>query len=435
MSDDIKLIYNVSKYVTGVTENWAKFAFMTKLNYTRFKKYPTPKSSLLRIGKLMKKNKAFAEINANKIAWKRLTETWTDMPEDFMEKYADKLGWDNISKRPGLSEAFIEKHVDKVKWSEVIQYQVLSEAFMAKHKTSPVSEVVKYQHVSEAYINEHIDEIDSILDVFEHQQVSDAFIREHITTFEEFSYAQMYQKLSVATIEKHIDAIDWSGCISCNKYISEDILDKYYDLLDIGLLCSHRILSDAFIEKHKDTLEWGVISNKWDMTTEFVVKYDSFIKWYFINNGQKSKKLALPETLIWKHFDNLSIQQIFKYPKISETFIEKCIDRIDSKNIAWRDIDKKIAWFLVSKYQTLSLSFIEKHITDLYMKRILRYQNVSIALVSQYSCYHNAVKKNKIIAWTYAFISKTGISHDLSLPAELAKDCKYTDIKVKFDQN
>ena len=56
------------------------------------------------------------------------------LPEEFIEKYADKVDWIAICAYQKLSEGFIEKYAGEVDWHYVSIYQKLSENFIRKYK-------------------------------------------------------------------------------------------------------------------------------------------------------------------------------------------------------------------------------------------------------------------------------------------------------------
>ena len=39
----------------------------------------------------------------------------------FVEKYSDKLNWENVSRNKGMTPEFFEKHLDKLNWSGVLE--------------------------------------------------------------------------------------------------------------------------------------------------------------------------------------------------------------------------------------------------------------------------------------------------------------------------
>jgi len=94
-------------------------------------------------------------------------EEWKDislyeyLPEEFMEKYQDKVYWNYISTDQNLSEEFIEKYEDKVDWSGISYYQKFSEEFIEKYKHKvDWSLISERQSLSEEFIERYKDKVD-----------------------------------------------------------------------------------------------------------------------------------------------------------------------------------------------------------------------------------------------------------------------------------
>lgn len=64
--------------------------------------------------------------------WYTISEIY-ELPEWFIEKYADKLYWPMLSANQNLSERIIEKYQDRVHWDLISCFQRLSEEFIVKH--------------------------------------------------------------------------------------------------------------------------------------------------------------------------------------------------------------------------------------------------------------------------------------------------------------
>ena len=93
-------------------------------------------------------------------------EEWKDissyeyLPEEFMEKYQDKVYWNYISTDQNLSEEFMEKYKDKVDWDYISAYQKLSEEFIEKYENKVDWFFISiFQKLSEAFIYKHKEKI------------------------------------------------------------------------------------------------------------------------------------------------------------------------------------------------------------------------------------------------------------------------------------
>ena len=61
------------------------------------------------------------------IKWETFPYNIPKLPEESIDKYADRVDWTHISARQPLSEEFIAKHADRVNWKFISRYQKLSE--------------------------------------------------------------------------------------------------------------------------------------------------------------------------------------------------------------------------------------------------------------------------------------------------------------------
>lgn len=79
----------------------------------------------------------------------------------FINDYLDKhYVWTVIPQTQRVSEQFIEKWKDKINWEEVCRYQKLSSKFLDEHTKYLIWEIVEYnQDLEEWFIEEHIDKL------------------------------------------------------------------------------------------------------------------------------------------------------------------------------------------------------------------------------------------------------------------------------------
>ena len=140
------------------------------------------------------------------------------LPEEFIEKYADDVDWENISIYQKLSETFIEKHSDEIDWEYISTYQKLSEKFIEKHSDEVDWQGVSYrQKLSENFIGKHIDDVDW-LGIYKYQKLSEGFIEKYAGKVI-WHYASMYQKLS------------------------ENFIRKYKNKLNLYVIARHQVIS------------------------------------------------------------------------------------------------------------------------------------------------------------------------------------------------
>ena len=127
---------------------------------------------------------------------------------------------------------------------------------------------------------------------------------------------------------------------------------------------------------------------------------DNFeVDWCYISKYQK-----LSESFIEKHIDKVYWDNISIYQTLSEKFIEKYIDKVDLylisiyQKLSEEFIEKhyyKVDWYWISIYQKLSEPFIEKHIDKVDWYNISINQKLSESFIEKY--------KDKVYWW---YISK-----------------------------
>jgi hypothetical protein len=69
--------------------------------------------------------------NINSYYWNHIS-THTDISEDFIREFQDKLDWDSISQYQNLSESFMEEFKHKLDWYLISTFQKMSKDFIIK---------------------------------------------------------------------------------------------------------------------------------------------------------------------------------------------------------------------------------------------------------------------------------------------------------------
>ena len=112
-------------------------------------------------------------------------------------------------------------------------------------------------------------------------------------------------------------------------------------------------------------VDWFWVSQYQKLSESFIEKHIDKVEWYYISSNQK-----LSESFIDKYNDKVSWTRISTNQILSEEFIEKYTDKVN--------------WFCISQYQKLSESFIEKHIDKVNWSCISIYQKLSEKFVEKY---------------------------------------------------
>lgn len=103
----------------------------------------------------------YIENNKDKLSW-GLISLYQVLSEDLINKYEDRINFDNLSnnKKISLSESFIEKYKDRLNWTFISAYQVLSESFIEKHIDKiDWNGISNYQKLSKRFIEKYKDKI------------------------------------------------------------------------------------------------------------------------------------------------------------------------------------------------------------------------------------------------------------------------------------
>ncbi len=290
--------------------------------------------------------------------------------EDFIERFQDKVNWDNIFQYQKLTEEFIEKQIKRPRgtlffeyWDIIIKYQKLSESFIERHKDNlNWYAISKFQKLSEEFMEKHQDEIDWHT-ISKFQNLSEEFMEKYKDKLD-WLYIAKYQDLSEAFIEKYFINETPYNCNFSNKQAFSNIL-------------ASQTLSTEFMDKHKDKVDWTFVSCLQKLSEPFIEKYKNFVDWSSISKFQK-----LSEGFIEKHKDKVNWMFVSCFQKLSEPFIKKYAHKVD--------------WNKISKFQKLSNSFIKKHYHLLNKDLISTYQTLSNSTIDYLS-----LKVFKYDLWQY----------------------------------
>ena len=232
---------------------------------------------------------SFYEINED--GWYFLSKF--KLSEEFIEKYQDKVNWNNVSQFQSLSEKFMEKHFDKLNSKLISEYQVLSESFIEQHKND-----LDWNNIS---VN---------------QILSEPFMEKNHYLVN-FYYISKFQALSESFIERYSFKLDWFYIAKYQK-LSEQFIERNLRFLDFFDVLTYQKLSESFIEKHLD-----LISNSG------------------FNKAHCLKYQKLSEQFIEKHLNNINCSQVEYYQKLSDEFIKAHNLNIDKDNL-WQYKDAKL---------------------------------------------------------------------------------------------
>ena len=177
------------------------------------------------------------------------------LSEEFMERFANKLNWEFISRWQRLSNGFIRKFKYELDWRQMVSTQALSEDLMEEHaQLIDWGNVARYQKLSEEFISKFKDRL-FWGDVVNYQKLSEKFIEDNFKHIVRYGCSLViFQELSEEFIEKHIEMII-AGSMSTHRNIA------------INILC-HQKLSKKFREKLRKGILQGssnkpILKNNW----------------------------------------------------------------------------------------------------------------------------------------------------------------------------
>ena len=217
-------------------------------------------------------------------------------PEQFIEKYKDRVDWDGISSRQQLSESFIEKYKDKVDWDDISYGQQLSEPFIEKYKDKvDWNWISSRQQLSESFIEKYKDKVDWYR-ISSDQQLSEPFIEKYK---DRVNWNKISQNIRVVrdTIYDYVDPATLTTLHAAPATMTEDDYKKA--ILDMVKELQYRYMkqSDVYIDF------WN---NEWKIDR---VKSD---KYAIAQSGGISNKYP---TLFMRHLETLAFSDYRKkYP-------------------------------------------------------------------------------------------------------------------------
>ena len=98
----------------------------------------------------------FIENNFHLVSLNDTVNLYSNLSEEFIKKYEDKINFEILQICQILSEEFIKSRIDKINLNYIIMYQTLSEEFIEKYIPDYLyNSVVIYQLVSERFAEKH----------------------------------------------------------------------------------------------------------------------------------------------------------------------------------------------------------------------------------------------------------------------------------------
>ena len=293
-----------------------------------------------------------------------------------------------------------------------------------------INKEIKDSNVSVAFVRTILDEQNGFYDIIDWKLL----IQQSIT--------RSGPGLTEEIIEEHIIpnmdcfGVTWKDISKCRGGLSESFIKKYFDFLDWDDISRNQKLSEEFVEEYLidkhffDFKEWGkctychrnvhkcIVSQ--DFSTTFFLKY---IRNIYVSDLIKVKKFTENEIehiyyhtfFVKHHWDVVSLWQL-----LSESFIEKYSDYVN--------------WSYIIERQKLSQKFIEKMISRGYIQivgenidTIIKCQHVDDDFVMKYI---NFVNINSLV--TRRKLSEQIIKSVFSKVTKLHYILTHQDLSLEF---
>ena len=233
--------------------------------------------------------------------------------------------------------------------------------------------------------------------------------------------------LTVEFINTFSDHLNWAlMCYNINLPLAT--LETFFDKFDHGLLLTHyphlpqsfidRIDVDKFatqlsefvnldlqyIIDNRDKLDWVVLCENRQLPEWFILEYHQYMIWPAIYQFQTISESFL-DTVYEKYPNYIDWEIILDNQRVSESFITKIgpsnltlIDALwTNRKLSEKFIEEwanptavfcsqtRDQWRNIARYQTLSESFIKRHLDMLDLSIVCEHQNLTIAFINEYS--------------------------------------------------
>lgn len=151
--------------------------------------------------------------------------------------------------------------------------------------------------------------------------------------------------------------------------IPETILDNYGDFIDwkYVTMYDHKVK----LEKYKDKLDWNIIWRYRKFTNTNIKKYADLANWDDISLHQNLNADFIKEYKDKLNWNNLCITHMFStYYDNGKCELEDYLDYLDER-----------CWINISRYQKLSIKFIDRYADKLNWEALCVFQDISDPLI------------------------------------------------------
>ena len=170
---------------------------------------------------------------------------------EFINKFQDNIDFKYLSTRSDLDMEIYLQFSSKIQFSIEVWTRIkqLPEDIIEKHADRLVGIMTKMWHrFSEPFLRKFSDKIHWY--IVSSQNLSDSFLEEFIDKIE-WGVASQEQKMSEQTIRKFKDNVNWC-IISKRQILSENFISEFKNKVDWYNIITYQNLSIEFINEHKD---------------------------------------------------------------------------------------------------------------------------------------------------------------------------------------
>lgn len=262
------------------------------------------------------------------------------LSDEFLEKYAGYISWNNISKTCKMSLYILEKFKDKICWKSYLrefkltteeverlfyyknsQWMYVTQTVPEHIITQELNKLCEEYNITRGSIVTMFSPLNDILNtVFQFQELSMNFIMSYLpeTGSHQWYTLAKFQKLSTEFIKMHSDKLQWDA-ISRYQNITNDLAESCEHLIHWYLVGVHSAIDESIIKKYADKLDWMSISCTQHLSIELMDLFKDKIHWRYVKNMSDDILERYMDFIHWNTLD---------YGCISETMLRKHIDKI-----------------------------------------------------------------------------------------------------------
>lgn len=310
--------------------------------------------------------------------WTMILNTNRNMDCYFINKYHEKISWNNVLYFNNVPENLLVLYKDVINWNNFQYEKKLSNETIKKiHDKLNIEKIIKHNKIDidTFIVLKNFNDKNVIYEIdWKNYYINNNYIlnEDQIIYFNKFITLDIIMKkqiLNKQMIDLYCDEFnknEWIYMIQNYSFDRDDIIRyfKYIEPETIFCYCKFEIKDLISMLEYTKTkpididLIYDIISEKQNLTEEF------------IENNKN--------TLNWK--------KIWKYQHVSVNFIRTYIHKVVWKDICKfqildeqfiRDFHKKISWMFVSMYQKLSDEFIIEFSHKMDKHKIIKYQNIN----------------------------------------------------------